>query len=78
MGVVPGKAHFGLYGLCVEGPADGLRHAGAECRALALGNAATDQLVTQGFLAILQRRDLGFDGAELVGQIAGRQVVIRG
>jgi hypothetical protein len=44
----------------------------AERRALAFGNAAMDQLVTKVFLAVLQRRNLGFDDAEVIGEIAGR------
>ena len=67
---------FRFDGLRVEDPPNAFGDAGAERRALALGNTATDQFVTKGFLAVLQCRDLGFDAAELVGQLTGRQVVI--
>ena len=74
MRVVPSQPHFGFDRWCVERPPDCLRHGGAKRRALAFGNAATDHLVAKVFLAVLQHRDLGFERAELVGQIADGEV----
>jgi hypothetical protein len=39
------------------------------------GRAAADQFVAQRLLAGLHRRNLGFDAAELVGNIAGPEIV---
>src|ERR1041384_6345593 len=53
MRVIPGEAHFGLYGLRVERPADAFDNAGAEGDALAFGNAAADQLIAPVFFSVL-------------------------
>src|SRR6266550_6402520 len=74
-GVPPRLAHLGTDGLGIDRPAHRIGDRGAVERAVDLGTTATDQLVAQVSLAVLQIRDLGFHGAELVGNIAGREVV---
>jgi hypothetical protein len=69
---------FPADGFGVEGPANGLGDRRGVLRTFGLDDAALQQLGAKGLLSGFEVRDLGLYGAELVDNLADREVVESG